>query len=93
MQKRCLPCLDNFLNLTNLMLWPRFQAIIDLHVDSLRKAALSKLMPTKEPNPHYVTRRYAEFAVSVLTLNQGYDDTLLLTGSSSLFGLSIGYSC
>ncbi|KAJ3124817.1 hypothetical protein HK098_000857 [Nowakowskiella sp. JEL0407] len=76
MQKRRIPCLDNFLNATNMLLWPRFQAIIDTHVDSLKKAVSSKLLPNKEVHPHYVW--YAEFAASILTLNHGFDDALLV---------------
>lgn len=78
MQRRRIPGLDTFLNMINMILWPRFQALIDLHIDSLKKATLSKLMPVKETNPHYVVRRYAEFSASILTLNQGYDDTNLV---------------
>ncbi|KAJ3309539.1 hypothetical protein HDU76_003578, partial [Blyttiomyces sp. JEL0837] len=74
MQKRRIPCLENFMNYLNILLWPRFQAIIDLHIDSLRKASTAKL---RDAHPHFITRRYAEFAVSILTLNEGFDDALL----------------
>lgn len=77
MQKRRIPCFDNYLNGLNLLLWPRFQAIIDLHIDSLKKAQLSRLLITKDTHPHYITRRYAEFAASILTLSGGYNDALL----------------
>ncbi|KAG0872173.1 hypothetical protein G6F16_005361 [Rhizopus arrhizus] len=36
----------------------------------------SKPMP-KDIHPHFVTRRYAEFAASLLVLNDGYDDAIL----------------
>ncbi|RKO84574.1 Sac2 family-domain-containing protein, partial [Blyttiomyces helicus] len=77
MQKRRIPCLESFMNAANMLLWPRFQAIMDLHIDSLKKAVPSKMLASKDVHPHYVTRRYAEFAASILTLNQGYDDALL----------------
>jgi len=77
MQKRRIPCFDSYLNGLNLMLWPRFQAIIDLHIDSLRKASLPKILVSKDTHPHYITRRYAEFSASILTLNNGYNDALL----------------
>jgi hypothetical protein len=73
MQKRLIPCFDSHLNALNLYLWPRFQAIIDLHIESLRKARLI----VTDTHPHYITRRYAEFAVSILSLNHGYEDALL----------------
>ncbi|KAI9348662.1 Sac2 family-domain-containing protein [Obelidium mucronatum] len=76
MQKRRIPCLENYMNLLNILLWPRFQAIIDLHIESLRK--IGKVSVTKDCHPHFITRRYAEFAASVLALNDGFDDALLL---------------
>ncbi|KAL2914393.1 Vacuolar protein sorting-associated protein 52 [Polyrhizophydium stewartii] len=86
MQKRRIPCLENFLNIVNILLWPKFQAIIDLHIDSLKKATVSRLLPTKDVHPHYIMRRYAEFSASILTLNQGYDDALLVNSLSRLRG-------
>ncbi|KAJ3031355.1 UNVERIFIED_CONTAM: hypothetical protein HDU68_004772 [Siphonaria sp. JEL0065] len=73
MQKRRIPCLENFMNI---LLWPRFQAIIDLHIESLRK--IGKVAVNKDCHPHFITRRYAEFAASILALNDGFDDALLL---------------
>ena len=79
MQKRRLPCLDNYLNALNMLLWPRFQAIIDLHIKSLKEAEPRKLLPGKEIGPHYITRRYAEFAGNILALNHGFDDAIVVT--------------
>lgn len=79
-----------------MLLWPRFQHIISLHIDSLKKMFHSKSL-VKDIHPHYVsfykkinskdfgrltrafkiTRRYAEFAASLLVLNDGYDDAIL----------------
>ncbi|KAJ3013995.1 hypothetical protein HKX48_005407 [Thoreauomyces humboldtii] len=84
MEARRIPCLESYMNATNMLLWPRFQAIMDLHIESLKKAAPKSLLPSKDFHPHYVTRRYAEFSASILTLNQGYDDALL---ANSLFRL------
>ena len=77
MQKRRLPHLDHFLNLVNILLWPRFQHIMGLHIDNMKKADSRKLITTKDPLPHFITRRYAEFSASILTLNHEYDDALL----------------
>lgn len=38
MQKRCLPCLDAYIDKVNLLLWPRLKAVADAHVASLRNA-------------------------------------------------------
>ena len=77
MQKRCIPALDNFLNGMHIMMWPRFQAIVDTHIESVRRIDASKLISPNDAHPHFIFRRYAEFASSVLTLNQGYDEMLL----------------
>ncbi|KAJ3302058.1 Vacuolar protein sorting-associated protein 52 [Kappamyces sp. JEL0829] len=84
MQKRRLPHLENFLNLLNILLWPRFQSIMGFHIDSLKKADPKKLVTSREPAVHYIVRRYAEFAASIITLNQSYDDALLLNSLSRL---------
>jgi hypothetical protein len=36
MQKRCLPCLDAYIDKVNLLLWPRLKAVADAHIASLR---------------------------------------------------------
>ena len=81
MQKRRIPCLDAFLNAVGLLLWPRFTSIMDMHINSVKKAVASGasnfFSGTVDIHPHYVTRRYAEFASSILLLNEGYHDHLL----------------
>ncbi|KAI8854929.1 Sac2 family-domain-containing protein [Chytridium lagenaria] len=79
MQKRKIPCLESYMNAINMLLWPRFQTIIDLHIESLRKFHVGRFTFNKDAHPHYVsiTRRYAEFSASILTLNEGFDDALL----------------
>jgi vacuolar protein sorting-associated protein 52 len=84
MQRRRIPGLDTFLNTVNMIMWPRFQALIDMHIDSLKKAVISRLLPTKDTTPHYVVRRYAEFSASILALNQGYDDTNIVYSMNRL---------
>lgn len=76
MQKRRLPHLENFMNLLNIILWPRFQTIMGMHIDSFKKADIKRLS-SREPVGHYVAKRYADIASAILALNQGYDDALL----------------
>ncbi len=57
----------------NLVLWPRFKMVIDMHLSSLRTANARTLWED-DVRPHYVTRRYAEFAASLLHLNVNYGD-------------------
>lgn len=41
LQRRKVPVADSYINGTNMLLWPRFQQIIDTHCDSIRKATAS----------------------------------------------------
>ena len=66
LQKRRVPCLDQYLNGLTMMLWPRFQAIIDAHIKSLRDADARKLLPNKEVNPHYVSPPILSYILSFL---------------------------
>lgn len=50
-----------------LVLWPRFKMVFDMHLSSLRTANPRALWED-DVRPHYVTRRYAEFAASLLHL-------------------------
>lgn len=87
MQKRRIPRFDNYLNGLNMMLWPRFQAIIDLHIESLKKVDASRLMASIKDSGHpiFITRRYAEFAASILFLStHGFNEALLVTSLNRL---------
>ncbi|GLD95225.1 hypothetical protein PINS_up003867 [Pythium insidiosum] len=68
MEKRRIPCLDAFFDRVTLLLWPRFKAVFDLNVMSVKNAKVKKLGAI-DLHPHYVIRRYAEFAASVLSLS------------------------
>ncbi|KAK9447920.1 uncharacterized protein V1518DRAFT_419206 [Limtongia smithiae] len=37
LQRRCVPVLDGYLDRINMLLWPRFQAVMDANAESLRK--------------------------------------------------------
>ncbi|KZZ92283.1 Vps52 / Sac2 family protein [Ascosphaera apis ARSEF 7405] len=41
LQRRRCPVADGWINGVNMMLWPRFQIVMDMHCDSLRKATAS----------------------------------------------------
>ncbi|KAI8355152.1 Sac2 family-domain-containing protein [Blakeslea trispora] len=79
LQRRRVPALEGYTNATNMLLWPRFQSVMSLHFESLKKMFHNKsvISAVKDIHPHYVTRRYAEFAASLLVLNDGYDDPIL----------------
>ena len=60
-----------------MLLWPKLQQIMNLHIESLRGAVPSRLLQQKDVRPHYITRRYSELSVSLLTLNEGHEDATL----------------
>ncbi|CAG8736788.1 6162_t:CDS:2, partial [Racocetra persica] len=75
LQRRRVPALEGYTNQTNMLLWPRFQAIMDMQIESLRKAT-NKLI-VKDVHPHHIARRYGEFSASILILNEDYNDPIL----------------
>lgn len=68
MEKRRIPCLDAYFDRVALLLWPRFKAVFDLNLMSVKNAKTKKLSPI-DLHPHFVIRRYAEFASSILSLS------------------------
>ncbi|KAK5073324.1 Vacuolar protein sorting-associated protein 52 [Exophiala xenobiotica] len=91
-QKRKVPVMDDYINYTNILLWPRFQKAMDLHVESLRKvptssnrgaaAAFSLVGGSGNASstvaPHAITQRFGQFMHGILTLsaNAGDDEPL-----------------
>lgn len=57
----------------NIVLWPRFKMVFDMHLNSLRNANVKTLWED-DIHPHYVMRRYAEFTASLIHLNVEYGD-------------------
>ena len=88
LQRRRNPAVEGYINATNMLLWPRFQIIIDAHCESIRKAtstlsgkpAGSALTLTASPStaqstaPHPLTQRYANFLQGILSLSSEAGD-------------------
>jgi hypothetical protein len=82
-QKRKVPVLDSYINYTNILLWPRFQKVMDLHCESLRKVPTSTtrgavaaftLVGGNDASkasmaPHAITQRFGQFLHGILTLS------------------------
>ncbi|CAI5702745.1 unnamed protein product [Peronospora effusa] len=68
MEKRRIPCLDAYFDRVTLLLWPRFKTVFDLNLMSIKNAKVKKLGPI-DLHPHFVIRRYTEFASSILSLS------------------------
>lgn len=47
LQRRKVPAVEGYVNATNMLLWPRFQQILDLHCTSLQK--LTNSLPSRPP--------------------------------------------
>lgn len=79
LQRRKIPACDSYINGTSMLLWPRFQVVMDLHCASLRTMSAS-LTSTKAPTsraeqakqsaaPHFLTQRFAQFLHGILALS------------------------
>jgi hypothetical protein len=64
---RHIDSLDNFLDQITSLLWPRLKTVMDSHLRSLKGANAQKLGGI-DLHSHYVSRRYAEFACSILMI-------------------------
>lgn len=88
LQRRKVPVVEGYINGTNMLLWPRFQQIIDAHCDSIRKTTASlsgkptgsALSLTSSPSaapttaPHPLTQRFANFLQGILALSSEAGD-------------------
>lgn len=76
MNKRRVPCLDDYLDRVQLMLWPRFKVIFDGQLASVKSGAERPLFQESEshaPSVHGVAKRYAALASAMLVLMAEYD--------------------
>lgn len=88
LQRRKVPAVEGYINATNMLLWPRFQMVIDTHCDSLRKATIalpsrpgaasallnSSAAAAQSTAPHPLTQRFANFMAGILTLSSEAGD-------------------
>jgi len=71
LQKRRMPALDRYINATSMLLWPRFQLVMDQHGESLRRYAASSGRRGEESlSPHPITQRFAELLQGLLLLSE-----------------------
>lgn len=83
LQRRKCPVADGYINGTNMLLWPRFQVAMDMHVESVRKSAAalssggratlsltgSSADSKGSTAPHVLTQRFGQFLQSILSLS------------------------
>jgi vacuolar protein sorting-associated protein 52 len=88
LQRRKIPAVDSYINATNMLLWPRFQIVMDMHCESLRRASsassgrgttsnlsLSASNSAKQSAaPHFLTQRFGQFLQGILALSSEAGD-------------------
>ncbi|KAK3619573.1 Vacuolar protein sorting-associated protein 52 [Elasticomyces elasticus] len=88
LQRRKVPAMEGYINATSMLLWPRFQQIIDAHCESIRRltaslpgkpagSALSltaSAANTQSTAPHPLTQRFANFTQGILSLSSEAGD-------------------
>ncbi|OCK83514.1 Sac2 family protein [Lepidopterella palustris CBS 459.81] len=87
LQRRKVPAVEGYINATNMLLWPRFQLIIDQHCESLRRLAsslpnrpsatasiLNSSSSSQSTAPHPLTQKFANFLQSILSLSSEAGD-------------------
>ncbi|XP_032942882.1 vacuolar protein sorting-associated protein 52 homolog [Catharus ustulatus] len=69
MAKRNVPAVDGYWGSLLELLWPRFELILELHIQSVQSTDPQRLGGL-DTRPHYITRRYAEFSSAIVSINQ-----------------------
>jgi len=86
LQRRKVPCVEGYINGTNMLLWPRLQVVIDHNCESVR--ALTNATPSKPGKgsgvasaaPHVTTQRFGQLLHGVLALStEAGDDEPVVT--------------
>lgn len=77
LQRRKIPAVDGYINGTGMLLWPRFQMIMDQHCESVR--TVTNNVSTRKPSaseqakqsaaPHFMTQRFGQFMQGILALS------------------------
>ncbi|XP_046844098.1 vacuolar protein sorting-associated protein 52 homolog [Xenia sp. Carnegie-2017] len=73
MHKRTVPALDKYWDTLLEMFWPRFEFVVQQNIHSIRTIDPQR-MSTIDVQPHYITRRYAEFSAAIVSLNESFPD-------------------
>lgn len=77
LQRRKIPAVDGYINGTNMLLWPRFQVVMDQHCESIRSVTNSVSTKSKSTSeqakqsaaPHFMTQRFGQFMQGILSLS------------------------
>lgn len=72
-RKRKITVLDSYWDSTFKCLYPRFEKLIQMHINSVKNCNSDKFVSV-DTMPHSITRRYAEFASALSSINDTYPD-------------------
>ncbi|KAI6244870.1 Vacuolar protein sorting-associated protein 52 A [Erysiphe necator] len=95
LQRRKVPTLESYINGTSMLLWPRFQLVMDTHCDSVRVLTSSLSIRKQSASeaakqstaPHFMTQRFGQFLQSILLLSaEASDDEPVSTSLGRLRG-------
>ncbi|PBP26165.1 Vps52/Sac2 family protein [Diplocarpon rosae] len=77
LQRRKIPAVDGYINGTSMLLWPRFQVVMDQHCESVRAVTIG--LSTRKPSaseqakqsaaPHFMTQRFGQFVAGILSMS------------------------
>ncbi|KXN64645.1 Vps52-domain-containing protein [Conidiobolus coronatus NRRL 28638] len=74
-----------YFNDLRILIWPSIQSSINAHIHSLRRLGSGlNSVDVESHHHHFITRRYSEFSLSLLILNQRQEDQML---TNSLYRL------
>lgn len=93
LQRRKIPAVDSYINGTSMLLWPRFQVVMDQQCESVRN--ITSTISTRKPSaaeaakqsaaPHFMTQRFAQFMQGILSLStEAGDDEPVSTSLTRL---------
>ncbi|OXU25315.1 hypothetical protein TSAR_013035 [Trichomalopsis sarcophagae] len=68
--KRAVPALDKYWDNMTSVIWPRFEYVFRLNIQSIKDCDPMKF--SRETSPHYITRRYAEFSAAMIGVSEGF---------------------
>lgn len=97
LQRRKIPAMDGYINGTSMLLWPRFQVIMDMHCISVRATTASLPNPPSKISasesakqsaaPHFLIQRFGQFLSGILALStEAGDDEPVSSSLSRLRG-------
>lgn len=92
LQRRKIPVADSYINGVNMLLWPRFQIVMDMHHESLKRVSMSSSRGSvsalaliggdkQSLAPHFLTQRFGQFLNSILLLSSEAGDNEPISNS------------